>query len=307
MRVRSLLWLLALLSGAAQAVPVTLAWDLNPSHNAAGTVWEWDVSGQSRTCVPTVTATDRRCVLDLARGPTTLRLRVVQGALTSGWSNTLSLNVVEPGVFTIAWHQEAAPPPPVPTIISYVVIQDSDGTMSRAVTVPAGTAMVLVYVNSWNNPGRTVTSMTLSGSAFIQVRQDLTLDGDQSHLYVGLAPVSGTFSASFSGAFSEGGIAMLVFLDGASSIVSSAVANLPNSATLNFSLASAPGDLALLFAGTWQSAVNVSQAGQTPLVSGGPFNTNYYGVATKRATGSSTSLSASGSWPGAAAVVVRGN
>lgn len=104
-----------LLSGQQGGEPTTFAWDLDPSHEAAGITWEVQrPSGEIVPCTGVaVTATDRRCTATLPRGES-YQLRGISPTSTGEWSAPVEVPAVtSPGPFTITF-VAALPPTPRP-------------------------------------------------------------------------------------------------------------------------------------------------------------------------------------------------
>lgn len=103
--------------------------------------------------------------------------------------------------------------------LGYAVVEDYGGSMSQSVTVPANTDYAILFVGGWNNPARTVSSMSLGGTNATNLYTRATTNSYQDSYVYGVATSSGskTFAATFSGSFAEGGVAIIVFLGGVDS------------------------------------------------------------------------------------------
>ena len=94
-------------------VPVTFAWDLDPSHDGAVT-WEVETAAGLVSCGSVlVLATERRCTASLPTGAQTVRLRGRVGDVPGGWSSAVTFTAgpgTAAGPFTIRSHFPQLPP-----------------------------------------------------------------------------------------------------------------------------------------------------------------------------------------------------
>lgn len=183
--------------------------------------------------------------------------------------------------------------------LGYAVVSDSDGSISQSVTVPTNTDYALIFVGGWTSTAPTVSSMSLGGTAASNLYTRATSDSYQdSHVY-GVATSAGskTFAATFSGAFTEGGVAILVFLSGVNSsnpLVATNYAEtndtIKNSHTWT-GMTSVAGGIGLVFATGYYDAVTFTMTAQsqTNIVTG-TYNNDDYGAAYKLTTGSTETL-----------------
>jgi hypothetical protein len=161
--------LLALLPALAQAAPVTLVWDIHPSHDDPAIVWEVEHNAQVSPCGPaTLTVTDRRCTLDLPVGETSLRLRAELGEQTSDWSEMIVAQIGEgPGEFVITWHGESEADP-----VTFAVTQrasvsngtNSGQTYSGISFTPTANSRVFVFAVAQCDDHNNGYAWSISGS-----------------------------------------------------------------------------------------------------------------------------------------------
>ena len=96
---------------AQSAVPITFAWDLDPTHDTA-TAWEIEVDGVIKPCVSvTVTSADRRCTASIVPGVHTFRLRGFNSLGAGGWSSSVTQTTGSvPGLAFITSVSESSAP-----------------------------------------------------------------------------------------------------------------------------------------------------------------------------------------------------
>jgi hypothetical protein len=160
--VAGLLVLLGWWGGAQTAIPVRIAWDLDPTHTDSSIAWEVEIDGVVGPCTdPGATATERFCSSSLTPGSHVVRLRGTLPAdptpLVGEWSVALAVNAQSPGPLTIRAHFAPAggggpPPMAAPTYQSAGTLAAVSASAAQ-VPVPSGVAsgdivIVTLYIES---------------------------------------------------------------------------------------------------------------------------------------------------------------
>ena len=131
-------------------VPVTLHWDLDPTHQNA--TWEVERNGVVSPCGSVqVTPTERRCTASMPTGAATLRLRgtVLEAGkpLVGTWSAPVTVAVGAAGTFTVASHRETKPPPPAAITVTPAAVAWS--VLRGQVPPPAVLTVTTSNTASW--------------------------------------------------------------------------------------------------------------------------------------------------------------
>lgn len=190
--------------------------------------------------------------------------------------------------------------------LGYAVVLDSDGTMSQSVTVPDGTNYAVIFVGGWSSTAATVSSMSLGGTSATNLYTRAINDNAQDSYIYGVATSAGskTFAASFSSAFSEGGIAILVFLSGINTAsplttdgtgYSESISDAARTKTID-SVPTAAGGIGLVFGTCYNDGgvFDFDVQSQTSIVeASSDYNSEYYGAGYKATTGAATTFGSS--------------
>lgn len=179
-------------------------------------------------------------------------------------------------------------------------VTDADGSMSQLVTVPANTDYAIIFVGGWAGAtARTVSSMALGGTSADNLYTRANSDDYQDSYVYGVAtsPGSKTFAATLSGAFSEGGVAILVFLSGVNSsnpLVASNYAETTGTVVTSATwsgMASVASGLGLVFATAYANTktLTITAQSQTQIVSSS-YNSDLYAAGYKSTAGSTETL-----------------
>lgn len=158
---RSLLALsfIAVLWTQPPTVPVTFAWDLDPTH--ADATWEVEANGTIYPCLSvTVTPQDRRCTATLPRTTTTFRVRGTNATGIGAWSALITDVWTGPGPFVVRAHFEGSSSVAY-TFLDSIGKQSTDGAnVTTASADTTGANLIVVGVCS-HQPS---TAPTLSDS-----------------------------------------------------------------------------------------------------------------------------------------------
>lgn len=200
--------------------------------------------------------------------------------------------------------------------LGYAPVLDADGNVSQSVTIPAGTDYCVAVVGGFVSGGEPSASvMTLAGVSMLPVKftVDGTADSNGVRLFGCNVTTSGsqTYAATWSGAWTEGGGAILLFcsgIDQTTAVRDSDGAGPGNGPqTVDKTLTTESGDLCIGAVWGYQSGpVNVDLASQTNIFEENTtaFNSDLYGAAYKMATTTSTQMQFAGEYTGAAMVAL---
>lgn len=312
---RHWLWLFLALAASVSSAGqfVTFAWDVGVGWPIGTTV---ELCGNGNICQTEITGT--HATLDLPLQPGDVIQGMARAVAPSGYQcgnpmhpcpysewATVAQTLPMPGNGLWVNYEEKAEM--AISYLGYAVVTDADGSMSQSVTVPTNTNYAVIFVGGWVSATvLTVNSMSLDGVAATNLyTRALNDDAQDSYVY-GVATSAGskTFAASFSGGFTEGGIAIIVFLSGvdtASPLVTNGYGynEQKDGPSQNKTIASIPtaaNGIGLVFGtgyidgGTFYFDVQ----SQTSIVeSSAAYNYDHYGAGYKATTGVATDFGSS--------------
>jgi hypothetical protein len=273
----------------------TFGWDIDPSWPPGTTI---ELCGTGEVCQSGITGTQGTLLLPVSQGE--LINGRVRANPPTGYqcgfppidcppSDWVMVAQTLPSAPIGRWAWKEGLEPMAISYLGYTAIQDSDGTFSQTVTVPANTSHALVFIGGWDGNGNGVSSISLGGTAATSVISRGSADDNQDMFSYIVATSAGdkTFSASMTRAFSEGGIAVIVYLGGVdtttpvvdSDFHETASSGVP-SVTKN--LDTVANGMGFVFAtGYTTNTFNVTVQSQTEIVNAGPYNSDNYAAAYK--------------------------
>ncbi len=295
--------------GAAIARQVTFEWDASLTWPHETTV-ELEANGASASGI-----TETKHTLDVPVQPGEVITARARAIPPSGYECGDPLVLCQPSPWTDSLVKTVPPNPSglwatkelvgnTQMAIAYISSQTivaSSGSINQSVTVPAGTNFAVFYYGGWNSTVRTVSTISLGGTAAGNLYTRAISDGCQDGYIYGVATSEGskTFILTMSGSMSEGGVAMLVFLSGVDTsnpFVSSGYVEIEYTSpetTWSSSITSVTDGIGLVFAtgyGADSGALNPNVQSQTTSVANTTYNSDNYAAGYKATTSSSTTL-----------------
>lgn len=180
--------------------------------------------------------------------------------------------------------------------------------VSTSVTVPAGCAYAIIAICGYNNPYRTVSTLTLGGVSATPIYVATSSSAESYYIYGVVPPSVGslTYHRALNDDLTIGGSDTLIYLDGVPSLHDSDI-TIVGAATnsISWTLDSVNGGLGLAFANTWSGSggAPVMTAQSQTLIANITSGAYYFGSGRKDASGltitlGATTASAQTNWSG---------
>jgi hypothetical protein len=276
----------------------TFGWDIDPSWLPGTTI---ELCGTGEICQSGITGTQGTLLLPVSQGEVINgRARAIPpDGYQCGFpptdcppSDWVMVTQTWPSAPIGRWAWKEGLEPMAISYLGYTAIEDSDGTFSQTVTVPANTSHALLFIGGWSASGNGVSSISLGGTAATSLIERGLFDSYQDMFAYIVATSAGslTFSASMTRAFEEGGVAVIVYLGGVDTTTplvdsdfhetDSIVLN-PVTRTLDTVADGIGVVFATIYHDPGKTNFSVTDQSQTQIVKAGPFNSDDYGAAYK--------------------------